>query len=182
MKQISAKKIYLVGMMGSGKSHWCTRLGRSMGLPAFDLDKLIENKAGLTIREIFETQGEEPFRQMESDALKNEVPADEFILACGGGTPCWFDNLAFMKENGLVIWLDPSVPELVKRIKKSPGTRPILASVKNDEELAEQLQKLLDERRKWYEQADIIMKEDLFSQAQLQAQISPYFKENSRRK
>jgi shikimate kinase len=163
------QKIYLVGMMGSGKSHWSSRLGRKLGLPHFDLDRLVEQQQGLSVREIFEQRGEDAFRQMESDMLKHGIPAESFILATGGGTPCFFDNMEFMKSHGLTIWLNPSIEELILRIKKSPGTRPILAEVQTDAELGEKLQQLLEKRKAWYAQAAIIVDDDYLDIADLEA-------------
>jgi len=165
------RKIYLLGMMGSGKSHWSSRLGRKLGLPHFDLDRLIEQQQGMTVREIFEQMGEEAFRKMETETLQHGIPAESFILATGGGTPCFFDNMAFMNASGLTIWLNPSVEELIVRIKKSPGTRPILAEVQTDEALHEKLQQLLEKRKSWYSQAEIVVDDDYMEVADLEALI-----------
>ena len=165
------RKIYLLGMMGSGKSHWSSRLGRRLGLPHFDLDRLVEVQQGMTVREIFEQKGEEAFRKMETEMLRNGIPADAFILATGGGTPCFFDNMEFMKASGTTIWLNPSIDELILRIKKSPGTRPILAEAKTDEALYEKLQQLLEKRKGWYEQADIVIDDDYMDVADMEALI-----------
>lgn len=155
------RKIYLIGMMGSGKSHWAGRLGQNLGLPSFDLDKLIEAAAGKTIKEIFEQEGEEHFRLLESRLLKEGVPAEGFVLACGGGTPCFYDNMDFMKQNGLVIWLNPSVSEMARRISWAPDTRPVLTASKTEEDVREHLVQLLERRSPWYSKADIIVEEDI---------------------
>lgn len=148
-------------MMGSGKSHWAGRLGQHLGLTSFDLDKLIEAEAGKTIKDIFEQDGEAHFRLLESRLLKEGVPAEGFVLACGGGTPCFYDNMDFMKANGLVIWLNPSVSEMTRRISWAPDTRPVLTASKTDEEVRAHLRQLLDKRGPWYTQADIIVEEDI---------------------
>ena len=165
-------KIYLLGMMGSGKSHWSSRLGRKLGLPHFDLDRLVEIQQGITVREIFEQKGEEAFRKMETEMLKHGVPAESFILATGGGTPCFFDNMEFMKAHGITIWLNPSIGELIERIKKSPGTRPILAEAQTDEALHEKLQQLIEKRKAWYAQAEIVVDDDYMVVADLEALIA----------
>jgi shikimate kinase len=156
---LHSRKVYLIGMMGSGKSYWASRIGQYLGLPSFDLDKLIEASAGKAIKDIFAQDGEVHFRQLESKLLK-EVPADGFVLACGGGTPCFFDNMDFMKENGLVIWLNPGVAEMARRISWNPGTRPVVGN-KTDEELKAHLTDLLAKRSPWYSQAAIVIVEDI---------------------
>lgn len=148
-------------MMGSGKSHWAGKLGHHFGIPAYDLDKLIETEAGKTIREIFEQEGEPTFRKMEADMLMKTSRQEQFILATGGGTPCFFSNMELMKNNGMVLWLNPSTGELVKRLKKGIDTRPVLEGIQSPDALKMHLQKLLELRYQWYLQADIHLNEDL---------------------
>lgn len=156
----SQRKIYLVGMMGSGKSYWAGKLGHYYGLPAFDLDKLIEQQAGKTIREIFEQEGEAFFRNLEAEMLRKALPATRFVMATGGGVPCFLNNMEYMKENGIVVWLNPPVEELVNRVSKSVDTRPVLAGIKTPGALKTHLASLLDKRRQWYQQAHVIVEDD----------------------
>lgn len=153
--------IYLVGMMGSGKSYWAGRLGHYYGQPAYDLDKLIEEAENRTIRKIFEEDGEAAFRKMESGMLLSGMVDDRFVLATGGGTPCFFDNMAFMKSNGVVIWFNPSTEELVRRLSKGIETRPVLNGVHTAAELQTHLESLIKRREQWYRQADIIIDDDI---------------------
>ncbi len=168
------KRIYLVGMMGSGKSHWASRLGQLFGLPYYDLDKLLEDNEAMPVRDIFQQKGEDYFRRAESAMLKSQLPSQHYILATGGGAPCFFDNLLYMKANGLVVWLNPAVHVLVERIQKSPGTRPILANATSNESLAAKLEQLLALRRPWYQQADIIISQNQVSTAAFERLIRPY--------
>jgi shikimate kinase len=155
------RRIYLVGMMGSGKSYWAGKLGHYYGLPAYDLDRLLESATNKTIRQIFEEEGETTFRTMESDMLSSGIPSKKFILACGGGTPCFFDNMAFMKSNGIVVWFNPSTSELVKRLSKGIETRPVLGGIESIDELTTHVENLLEKRNRWYGQADIVIEDDL---------------------
>ena len=147
-------------MMGSGKSHWAGRLGHHYGLPAYDLDRLLETAAGKTIRQIFDADGEDVFRKLESNLLQNDVPGKKYVLACGGGTPCFFDNMAFMKSHGIVVWLNPSIDELVRRVGRAVDTRPVLEGHQTPEALKDHLEKLMIKRASWYRQAHIEINDD----------------------
>lgn len=168
------KKIFLVGMMGSGKSYWAGKLGHYYGLPAYDLDRLLETAADKTIRQIFAAEGEAAFRKMEAGMLVSGIPAKKFILATGGGTPCFFDNMLFMKNNGIVIWLNPSTNELVKRLSKGIDTRPVLEGITSPDELTAHLEKLLEKRHGWYRQADIVITEDVPQLSSIIEKISAF--------
>jgi shikimate kinase len=154
------RRIYLVGMMGSGKSFWLGKLGHFYGLPAYDLDRLIETAAGKPIKDIFAEAGEPAFREMESAMLQKGIPGNDYILACGGGTPCFFDNMDYMKRNGVVVWLNPSIDELVKRLSRGIDTRPVLEGIQSAGALAEHLKQLMLKRLYWYQQAHIVVDED----------------------
>ena len=146
--------------MGSGKSHWAEILGHYFGLPALDLDKMIEQDAGKTIREIFAQEGEAFFRNLEAGMLRKEFPATGFVMATGGGVPCFLNNMDYMKENGLVVWINPPIDELVNRVSKSIDTRPVLGGIKTPNELTNHLASLLDHRRQWYQQAHVVVADD----------------------
>lgn len=149
--------IYLIGMMGSGKSYWANRLGHCLGLPGYDLDVLIEIKQNDRIAIIFEKQGEDYFRKLESETLKTGVPAKNFVLATGGGTPCFFDNLAFMKNNGLVIWLNPPLEELLNRLAHGQRDRPMIAQASAEGRLHDHVRDLLQKRTGFYSQAHLVV-------------------------
>ena len=146
--------------MGSGKSYWAGKLGHYFGLPAFDLDKLIEQNAGKTIREIFEQEGEDFFRKLEGEMLRKEFPSTGFVMATGGGVPCFLGNMDYMKENGMVVWINPPVDELVNRVSKSIDTRPVLGGIKTPDALKTHLTTLLDKRSQWYQKANVIVEDD----------------------
>lgn len=113
--------------MGSGKSHWGRHWGRTFDLVFYDLDEVIEQQEGKTIRQIFETEGEEVFRRKEHKALVGLIAKNSGIIACGGGTPCFHGNMRRMNKAGVTIWLKTPIPNLVERLLPELGHRPVLA-------------------------------------------------------
>jgi shikimate kinase len=153
-------KIFLIGFMGSGKTHWGRLLSAKLQLPFRDLDTVIVEKEQKTVAEIFAGKGEEYFRYQEKQTLE-EIAAEEesFILSCGGGTPCFFNNIEFMKKSGKVIWLNTSIDVLKERLLKERLSRPLIREV-NDEELKRYIIRKLSERRMYYQQADVTVNEE----------------------
>lgn len=153
-------KIFLIGFMGSGKTHWGKLLGEALQLPFFDLDTIITNTEQKNISQIFAENGEEFFRYKEKEVLEELVnDHDKFILSCGGGTPCFFNNIEFMKKNGKVIWLNTSANILRERLLKERATRPLIKTI-GDAELKNYIVRKLGERKMYYEQADFIVDEE----------------------
>lgn len=169
------RRIFLVGMMGSGKSHWAGRLGHYYGIPAFDLDKVIEQEAGRSIREVFEEDGEAVFRKMEADLLRRGVQSANFVMATGGGAPCFYNNMDFMKARGIVVWMNPPIDELVLRVSRSIDTRPVLQGIRSPEALKQHLLSLLEKREEWYSQAQVVITDDA-SVLHIAEKISAYEK------
>lgn len=148
--------IYLVGMMGSGKTYRAKKLAAFFEVPWFDTDLMIEKETGKTIIEIFaEAGGEARFRQMEHDLLQRRPWPAASIIACGGGMPCFHQNIDLMLESGLVVWLDPELPILSHRLWNERRHRPVLAALDSQEALEARLGVLMDERRSSYAMADI---------------------------
>lgn len=153
-------KIFLIGFMGSGKTHWGRRLGAKLNLPFYDLDTVIVEQEQKTVADIFAEKGEEYFRNVEKDTLERISEEQEsFILSCGGGTPCFFNNIEFMKKNGKVIWLNTSVDMLTQRLHKERMSRPLISEI-DDEDLRRYIIKKLSERRMYYQQADVTVGEE----------------------
>ena len=149
------KNLYLVGMMGSGKTHWGKKLGAHFGAPCHDLDAIIEATHGITIADFFARHGESAFRKAEAAALR-QMPVDApYILSTGGGTPCFEGNMAYMLQQGLVIWLNIPIETLVTRLQKRVAKRPVLAATQGDPVLIEALlRRLMTERSPWYGMAN----------------------------
>lgn len=149
---MAAEKVFLIGMMGSGKSFWSSKIAKWIKSGGYDLDDLIEMMEEKTVSEIFEEQGEEYFRKSETKILKWFTEKKKFVLATGGGTPCIQGNMDWMKREGLVIWLDESIEVLVARLSDQKAHRPLIANLNNDE-LAKFLQIKIIERTPFYKQA-----------------------------
>jgi shikimate kinase len=138
--------------MGSGKSFWAEKLSAALQILAFDLDKEIEKPEGKTVAEIFTKNGEEYFRQKENKVLKSFAHKDNFVLATGGGTPCFHDNIDWMNKNGITIWIDEPIEIIASRLKKEKSHRPLIASVP-DEDLKDFLIEMRDKRKLFYAKA-----------------------------
>jgi shikimate kinase len=156
-------KIFLIGFMGSGKTHWGRLLAIRLELPFFDLDTVITETEKKTISEVFSEKGEEYFRYKEKEVLEELVSDhEEFILSCGGGTPCFFNNIDFMKRNGKVLWLNTSIDILKERLLKERLARPLIRAI-GDVQLKAYIIRKLGERKIYYEQADVMVNEENIS-------------------
>lgn len=143
-------KYFIVGYMASGKSTFGRELAREKGIPFWDLDALVEESAGCSISDIFAREGEFFFRELERKVLHDLcVREGAFVLATGGGTPCFFDNMDCMNAAGHTLFLDTSFPELIGRLREQRGTRPLLAGL-SDEELENFVRKHLASRLPFY--------------------------------
>jgi len=131
--QFDASKIVLVGMPGSGKSTVGRLLGGLTGWPFCDLDDRMVQRWSLSIAEQFARWGEERFREREREALwLNLEQPGPFVLATGGGTPVWFNQMDELLALTTVVWLDVEVAELTRRLSREPATRPLLLDLQSD--------------------------------------------------
>ncbi len=144
--------IFLIGFMGSGKSYWGSRWAAKYEWPFIDLDKLVEQRENKTIARIFEQNGEAYFRQVESECLKNFRGNGSFIMSCGGGAPCFNNNMQWMNEQGSTIYLSASPQFLWKRLVDEKDKRPLLKDL-HPNELLSFIEKKLKEREPFYQQA-----------------------------
>ena len=153
-------KIFLIGFMGCGKTHWGHELSRKLQLPFFDLDSVIEEKEEKSITAIFAEMGEEYFRMLEKDVLYMLTESHEsFVMATGGGTPCFFNNIDYMKSRGTTVWINCSVDCLHGRLVKEKAKRPLISSIPDDELRTYIVRKFAD-RKIFYQQANVILAED----------------------
>lgn len=150
-------RIYLIGFMGSGKSHIGKLLSLKMGYNFIDLDVEIEKK-GMSISEIFNQKGEDYFRQLESEMLLKTINSTKTVISCGGGTPCFFDNMEWMNRNGITIFLNPATEILVERLKLEKEKRPLLLN-KTEDEIYYFIEQLLERRIEFYQKANFEIKE-----------------------
>ena len=119
-------RIFLTGYMGAGKTTLGKAYARALGLEFIDLDWYIESRYHRTISQLFAEQGEEKFRQIERNMLREAGEFENVVLSTGGGTPCFFDNMAYMKEQGQTVFLDVPVEVLFRRLRVAKQQRPIL--------------------------------------------------------
>jgi len=149
-------KIYIIGFMGSGKSTYGKDLAEELGYDFLDLDIEIEKQAKANIASIFEEKGEDLFRKIEREALLNTVDLKDTVIATGGGTPCFFDNLKWMNENGVTIYLKLLESDLKKRLEPVMAERPLLKDIDPDE-LDNFIYRTLRARAYYYHQAQIVI-------------------------
>ncbi len=147
--------------MGSGKSYWGHIWALKNGYNFYDLDTEIEKAFKMSVEEIFEKHGEEKFREMERYHLRKFEHKKKYLLSCGGGTPCFFDNMEWMLEHGNIIYLKASPEYILDRVMDETSKRPLLKEV-NAAELLFFIQKKLHEREPAYLKANHILEvEDL---------------------
>jgi shikimate kinase len=141
--------------MGSGKSYWGHIWALERGYTFYDLDTEIEKAFKMSVEEIFDKHGEDKFREMERYHLRKFENKKKYLLSCGGGTPCFFDNLEWMKQHGEIIYLKASPEYILDRVMDETSKRPLLKEV-NSAELLFFIQKKLIEREPVYLKADHI--------------------------
>ncbi len=147
-------KIFLIGMPGSGKSTLGRQLATELNLPFVDLDFEIEMQEGKTIKEIFSQPGEAAFRLAESKALKHfSLLNKSFVLATGGGAPCFHEGINIINQVGVSVFLDVSIDELASRVEQNTD-RPLFHTLEKSE-LIDKLTSIRDSRLKCYQQATI---------------------------
>ncbi len=138
--------------MGSGKSYWGKQWSEAFNLPLIDLDAAIEKSEGKTIREIFEKSGEAAFRKIERKVMRECIKQDHFIMSCGGGTPCYRDNMRMMNRYGVTIYLKASPELLANRLRNEKTFRPLIKDVPDDL-LVSFIQQKLEDRKEAYGKA-----------------------------
>ncbi len=149
---MTVTRVFLTGFMGSGKTTVGQMLARALNWQFIDLDQYIEKQQEQSIRQIFETEGEASFRQMEHQALKDVAEISNVIVSTGGGTPCFHGNMDLMNKSGLTIYLKLEPEVLKDRLMPARKSRPLIAG-KSDSELLDFIRKKLAEREPWYRQS-----------------------------
>ncbi len=161
-------KIFLIGFMGSGKSYWGRIWAHKMKIRFFDLDTRIEKAFRMKITDIFERKGEDKFRELERYHLRKFENKKNFLLACGGGTPCFSDNLEWMKSEGKVFYLKADAETILDKVIHETEQRPVLKKI-DSAELLHFIQKKLMEREPYYSGADFILDVENLNESSLQA-------------
>ena len=142
--------------MGSGKSTAGKNLATLLNWEFTDLDEMVEKFAGATIPEIFQKEGEDYFRKMESEMLDRLKSVENVVIATGGGTPCFRDNMAFMLKTGLTIYLKMTPEQLFDRLTGSTESRPLVKNLDSDR-LRVFIEGKLKMREEWYGMSEIIV-------------------------
>lgn len=146
------KRIFLIGMPASGKTTTGKRLANLLQYPFYDLDEIIEGQENRKISDIINTDGEEHFRMVEHYALTNVIMRHEkMVLATGGGTPCYHDNLEVIKKAGITVFVDTPLDKIIHRLLQNPG-RPLVKSTQK-EKLQAEIEALYEKRLPFYKEA-----------------------------
>jgi len=159
--------IYIVGYMGAGKSSGGRRLARTMNVPFVDTDEALMASSGMEVSEIFSAHGELGFRKMERQVLRALSSFDGTrVIATGGGTPCFEDNMAYMLSHGTVVYFKVAPSSLIPRLMAKRKNRPLLEPI-SEEDLPGFIQQHLEEREAHYKQAHITVDADALDGARL---------------
>ncbi|MDB4062125.1 shikimate kinase [Vicingaceae bacterium] len=151
--------IFIIGFMASGKTLKGKELSRKLNVSFVDLDHKIELQKNQTISSIFENHGEEHFRKVEAETLRSIPKQENAIIALGGGTPCFHNNMSYINEFGTTVYLKRSESIILGRLRQSKQKRPLVANL-SDQELKSFITKILGQRARFYEKAQIVFDAD----------------------
>lgn len=147
-------RIFLVGFMGSGKTTFGKKLASSLNYPLFDLDQEIEAIVNQSVPEYFAAHGEESFRMLEKQTLQEGKYPEDCVISCGGGSPCYFDNMDWMNLNGVTVYLEMAPLALASRLKKKKYKRPLIKDL-DEAGLLQFIETKLAERLPFYSKAKL---------------------------
>ena len=150
------KRIIIIGYMGSGKTTVGHALSQELGLPFYDLDWYIETRMHRTVKQIFDEKGEEGFRKIEHNLLHEVAEFEDVIISCGGGTPCFFDNIDYINRQGETVYLKCTTDVLYKHLKMGKTVRPLLLN-KTPDEVKTFIETQLKQREPFYAKAKHIV-------------------------
>ncbi len=172
------KPIFITGYMASGKTTFGRALARQTGRRFIDLDFYIEQRFRKTIREIFSEKGEAEFRRMETAMLREAGEFEDVVIACGGGTPCFNDNMDYMLERGETIFLEATPERIVERLLINNARRPLMAGKSAEEMMAETLAGL-KRRDCHYRRAKVTFSgEHLENRREIDASVAGFLKQH----
>lgn len=152
----SPLRIIIIGYMGSGKTTVGHALSNDTGMPFYDLDWYIETRMHSTVKQIFDQKGEEGFRRIEHNMLHEVAEFENVIVSCGGGTPCFYDNIDYINQQGETIYLKCTPEVLYQHLKMGKTVRPLLLN-KTPEEVRVFIEQQLKEREPFYSKAKHIV-------------------------
>ena len=145
-------RIFIIGYMGAGKTTVGKALAKELNIEFYDLDWYIEARMRKTVKQIFDEQGEEGFRRIENNMLHEVGEFENVIISCGGGTPCFFDNMDFMNKQGETVYLKATPEVLYGHLKMGKTIRPLLLN-KTPEEVQVFIKEQLQKREAFYTKA-----------------------------
>ena len=145
-------RIILIGYMGAGKTTVGKELAKALGISFYDLDWYIETRRRKTVKQIFDERGEEGFRQIEHNMLHEVAEFENVIISCGGGTPCFFDNMDYLNQQAETVYLKASPEVLYGHLKMGKGVRPLMLN-KTPEEVQTFIREQLAYREQFYGKA-----------------------------
>lgn len=148
----NVRRIFLIGYMGAGKTTVGRSLAKDLGLEFYDLDWYIEARMRKTVKQLFDERGEDGFRKVEHNMLHEVGEFENVVISCGGGTPCFFDNIDYMNGQGDVVYLKATPEVLYGHLKIGKTVRPLLLG-KSPEEVQVFIREQLEEREKFYSKA-----------------------------
>lgn len=149
-------RIFLVGYMGAGKTKLGQAIAKELRLSFVDLDQYIEERRFKPIAAIFSELGEEGFRKIEQSCLYEAAQFENVLIATGGGTACFEDNIDYMNSQGDTVYIQLSAEDLFKRLNRKKQNRPLLSKV-NNEDLQTRIAEMLNHRESFYKQAKYIL-------------------------
>ncbi|HEY9544007.1 shikimate kinase [Prevotella sp.] len=150
------KRIILLGYMGSGKTTLGNALSKDLGLPFYDLDWYIESRMRQTVKQLFDSVGEEGFRRIERNMLHEVAEFENVIVSCGGGTPCFYDNMDYLNGQGATVYLKAEPAVLYSHLKMGKTVRPLLLN-KTPDEVKGFIREQLEIREPFYNRAKYIL-------------------------
>jgi shikimate kinase len=154
------KRIIIIGYMGAGKTTVGKALARELDLQFYDLDWYIESRLRKTVAQLFAERGEEGFRKVEYNMLHELAEFEDVIISCGGGTPCFFDNMDYLNQQGETVYLKATPEVLCGHLKMGKTVRPLLSGKSSEETLAF-VKEQLDTREPYYNKAKHTIDVDL---------------------
>lgn len=146
------RRIILIGYMGSGKTTVGKVLSKETGMMFYDLDWYIESRMRKTVAQIFAEKGEEGFRKIEHNMLHEVAEFENVIISCGGGTPCFFDNIDYINQQGEVVYLKATPEVLYRHLLMGKVERPLIKN-KTPEELIAYITEQVAKREEFYNKA-----------------------------
>ena len=150
------RRIILIGYMGAGKTTVGKALAKELHMPFYDLDWYIESRMHKTVKAIFDERGEAGFRKIEHNMLHEVAEFEDIIISCGGGTPCFFDNIDYMNRQGETVYLKATPDVLYGHLKMGKTIRPLLLN-KTADEVQVFIREQLAQREPYYSKAKYVL-------------------------